>query len=85
MERMLDRIGVLQTRASWRKEMDEDNFLRQLESCTWPLERWHHRQHLTAAYLYLRRYPFGVAIERMRKSILAYNATHHVPDSVTSG
>ena len=63
----------------------DDQFLSAFETCTCPLDQWHHRQHIKAAYLYLRRYPFEAAIDRMRSSIKAFNAAHHVPESPDRG
>lgn len=65
--------------------MDDETFLRQVESATWPLRHWRHREHVKVAYLYLCRYPFSVALDRMRRTIVAYNAAHQVPDNPTSG
>jgi hypothetical protein len=50
-----------------------------------PLTDWHHQQHIKVAYLYLCRYPFDVAMTRIRDRIRAHNAVHHLPDLPTSG
>ena len=55
------------------------------ESGEWPLADFHHRQHIKVAYLYLRRYPFETAMNRIREKIKAFNAAHNVPDLPTSG
>jgi hypothetical protein len=65
--------------------MDDATFLRQFEECTWPLDQWHHRQHVKVAYLYLRQYPLAQAVDRMRESIQRFNAAHHVPEALDRG
>jgi hypothetical protein len=65
--------------------MDDEAFLRQFETATWPLEQWHHQQHIKVAYLYLRRYPFETASAKIREGIKAYNAAHKVPEGLSSG
>lgn len=65
--------------------MNDDDYLRQFESQSLPLEHWNHRAHLKVAYLYLTRLPFDEALCRMRAGIKAYNAAHHIADSPTSG
>jgi hypothetical protein len=64
---------------------DDDKFLAEFEACRWPLAQWHHQQHIKVAYLYLRRYPFDAAMNRIRERIKAHNAAHHVPDLAASG
>ena len=64
---------------------DDDTFLGLFEAGRWPLEQWHHREHIKVAYLYLRRYPFDEAMERMRHGIRAHNAVHGVPDAPDRG
>lgn len=63
----------------------DDLFLEQFENKQWPLERWHHRQHIKIAYLYLRRYPFDEAMRRIRDGIRAYNDAHKISDTPMSG
>ncbi len=65
--------------------VSDEDFLKQFEMCTWPLEHWHHRQHIKAAYLYLRRWPFDEAMDRIRQRIKSYNAAHYLPDLLDSG
>jgi hypothetical protein len=74
---MEKRIGV--------DSLDDQAFLREFEARRWPLDRWHHRDHVKLAYLYLRRYPFDDALERIRVGIKAHNAAHDVPDLPTRG
>lgn len=64
---------------------DDEKFLAEFEACRWPLDRWHHRDHIKLAYLYLCRYSFDDALSRIRAGIKAHNAVHQLPDSPTSG
>jgi hypothetical protein len=63
----------------------DETFLTQFEACTWPLEQWHHREHIKLAYLYLLRHPMEIAMERMRAGLQAYNVAYHVPDALDRG
>ncbi len=65
--------------------MDDAAFLRQFEDCSWPFPQWKHRQHVKAAYLYLRRWSLPEAIERIRTGIKRYNAAHQVPEAIGRG
>lgn len=65
--------------------MNDEEFLKQFESSTWPLEEWHHKQHIKVAYLYLCRYPFDAAMDRIREKIKAYNKAQKIPDAPDRG
>ena len=65
--------------------MDDATFLNRFEACQFPADQWHHREHIKAAYLYLRRYPFKKALSRIRQGIQALNASQHVPETRTRG
>src|SRR2546423_15349095 len=65
--------------------IDDAEFLAEFEACRWPLEKWHHRDHIKLAYLYLMRYSFDDACARIRAGIKAHNATHKIPEGPTSG
>ena len=65
--------------------MDDRTFLRQFEDCTFPHDQWNHRAHIKVAYLYLRRFPLGEAIDRMRSGIQTYNAANNVPEGPNTG
>jgi len=54
--------------------MNDDAFLAALEACRLPPERFGHRDHVRAAFLYLERLPFGAAIDRMRATLQCYTA-----------
>lgn len=65
--------------------MNDDEHLRRFEDQSLPLELWHHRAHLKIAYLYLMRFAFPDALERLRTGIRSYNAAHDIIDSPTGG
>jgi len=65
--------------------MDDETFLKLFESAELPLDQWHHPEHIKVAYLYLRRYPFETAMDRIREKIKAQNMAHKVPESPTRG
>jgi hypothetical protein len=64
---------------------EDDTFLAEFEAQRWPLERWHHRDHVKLAYLYLLRYPLAQAGDRLRAGIKAHNAAHRIPEAIDSG
>lgn len=45
----------------------------QFENCTWPYERWTHRAHLGVSLVYLQKYSFDEAVNRIRHHINLYN------------
>ncbi len=55
------------------------------ESCTLHRDLWTHRTHVRMAFLYARGSSFSSALERMRRSIKAYNASQSTPESLESG
>lgn len=54
--------------------MNDEQFLEAFESCRLAPERFGHREHVRAAFLYLERLPFGAAIDRMRSALMRYTA-----------
>jgi hypothetical protein len=76
---------VLHTLPKLNPLMDDATFLKRFEACQFSPDQWHHREHIRAAYLYLRRYPFKRALQRIRQGIQALNASQHVPESRTRG
>lgn len=64
---------------------EDEQFLADFEECRLTHEQWRHKQHIKVAYLYLRRYPFETAMNRIRERIQALNAVHQVPDLPDSG
>ena len=67
------------------RPVDDDLFVAEFEACRWPLERWHHRDHIKLAYLYLRRHRFEDAMAKLRAGIKAHNEAHGIPERLDSG
>ncbi len=65
--------------------MNDEEHLRSFEDQSLPQEQWNHRAHLKVAYLYLLRYPYAEALERLRAGIKAYNAAQGILDTPTGG
>lgn len=65
--------------------MDDETFLRLFETATLPRDQWHHREHIRTAYLYLTRYSFDEALQRMRAGIKSLNAAHGTPETPGRG
>lgn len=65
--------------------MDDETFLKQFEAAAIPRESWRHRDHIRAAYLYLRRHPLEEATNRIRASIQKLNAAHQTPETLERG
>lgn len=63
----------------------DDDFMREFEARRWPLERWHHRDHVRLAYLCLRAGDLEQAANRIRSGIKAHNAAHGIIDAPTRG
>ncbi len=55
--------------------MTDDDFIAQLEACTLPEDRFHHADHLHAAWLYLSRFPASEAIARFSQALRSYAAS----------
>jgi hypothetical protein len=70
---------------SGARVISDEAFLREFETAACPADQWHHRQHIKAAYLYLRRYPLNAATARMRAGLKALNAAHRVPETLDRG
>jgi hypothetical protein len=56
--------------------MTDRELLRRFEARTLPFKEWTHRCHAKVAYLYLKKFPFARALERMRRGVKAYNAAN---------
>ncbi len=52
--------------------MTDDNFIDQLEACTLKEERFHHADHLHAAWLYFKRFRATEAIARFSDVLRSY-------------
>ncbi len=60
--------------------MNDEDFLRALESCELPEQEFGHAAHVRAAYLYLQQGDFAAALGRVRRSIRTYAAHLGKPD-----
>ena len=60
-------------------------FIELFEARKWPMERWHHSDHIRLAYLYQIEHGYEEAMERLREGIKAHNDAHGVVDSPSSG
>jgi hypothetical protein len=65
--------------------MTDRQFLRAFEMRTLPFKQWTHRAHVKVAFLYLKKFRFDRALEKIASAIRAYNAANKVPESPTSG
>jgi len=54
---------------------DEQAFMGAFEDCSLPIERFHHRDHLHMAWLYLQAYPFGEALDRFSAALRRFAAS----------
>ena len=55
--------------------MSDPDLIAQLEACTLPEDRFHHADHLHAAWLYLTRFPAAEAIARFSLALRGYAAS----------
>lgn len=56
-------------------ELSDDEFVAQVESCSFPNHLAHHKEHIRLAYLYLKRYGSAQARPRVRETIMKYAAS----------
>lgn len=55
--------------------MSDHDFLSSFENCTLPAAEWTHEAHIRMAWLMLKRSPYDVALEKIRRGINRYNDT----------
>src|SRR5947207_13591606 len=60
--------------------MEENDLLSELEACTLPEDRFHHPDHVRAAWTYLNRFSSLEALERFSKALRLYAASKGKPD-----
>ncbi|XAM00482.1 hypothetical protein OT109_03640 [Phycisphaeraceae bacterium D3-23] len=66
--------------------MDDEDLLAQFESHTIPFELWRqHRTHVKVSFLMLRKYPFELAVEKVKATIQAVNQANGVPEGPLEG
>ena len=62
-------------------EMTDEKFLAAFEACTFPLDNFHHREHIKVAYLYLLRYPLEETAAKIRAGLQAFAAANKAPEN----
>ena len=67
------------------QELDDAALLSGFESQSLNLETWVHRSHVRVAVLYLSRFGFDAALERMRERIQSFNRAKGIKDTKSSG
>lgn len=65
--------------------LTDDELLDAFEDTSLPLVEWKHRAHVRVAYIYLSRYLFAEAVDRVRYGIQRYNFAHDIPSTPTGG
>lgn len=65
--------------------MDDEEFLRQFESCELPHSEWTHRAHVRIAYLCLLDTDFDTARLRVSEGIRRFKAAKNVPEGPLEG
>ena len=56
--------------------MSDNDFIHQFEAGTLPAEAFHHKDHVRAVWLYLRRYSALDALQRFSESLKHFAAAH---------
>src|SRR5262245_45050332 len=64
---------------------DDERFIAEFRAQRWPLEQWHHRDHIKLAYLYLLMHPLEEAGHQLGQGIRAHNAAHQIPEAIDRG
>ena len=67
------------------QELDDAALLSGFESQSLNVETWVHRSHVRVAVLYLSRFGFDAALERMRERIQAFNRVKGIKDTKSTG
>jgi len=65
--------------------MNDADLLAAFESQSIPRPDWTHRAHVKVAYLYLTKFPFPEALEKIRTGIQKLNAANKVPEGPNMG
>jgi hypothetical protein len=61
-------------------DADIEELVAAFEECSLPYSQWTHRAHLAVALVYLTRYRYDLALDRVRTHINLYNRTRGKPD-----
>ncbi len=59
--------------------MTDDEFIARFEDASLPNEPFHHADHVRMAFLYLRRYPPTIALQRFSESLVQFAAAKGKP------
>ena len=65
--------------------LTDAELLAAFEAQSIPRPQWTHRAHVKIAYLYITKYPFPEALDKIRTGIQKLNAANKVEESPTSG
>src|SRR5262245_62151769 len=65
--------------------MTDAEFLSAFENCTLTSSEFKHHAHVRVAYLYLRQFPFDIALEKIRDGIKRLNAATNTPEALDRG
>jgi hypothetical protein len=60
--------------------MTDQEFIQRFENCTLPAEGFHHREHVKAVWLYLRRYPLIETLTRFSESLKRFANANGKPN-----
>ncbi len=60
--------------------MTNDQLLQAFEACTLPASEFHHAEHVQVAFLYLKKYPILIALDRFSASLKRFAAAVGKPD-----
>ena len=66
--------------APFETDAEVEAMVERFEQLTWPYERWTHRCHLAVAVVFLSRFGYDEAVERVRRGIDRYNRERGDPD-----
>jgi hypothetical protein len=59
-----------------RNPLSDDEFVAQVEACSYPIEKFKHLDHVRLAWIYLQRHSYQEAESRMKAAIARF-ASHH--------
>ena len=65
---------------SWNL-LSDDEFVAQVEACSYPIEKFRHLDHVRLAWIYLQRYSYQEAESRMQASIASASPHTMVPSA----
>ncbi len=60
--------------------MEDEEFIRRFEACTFPAEQFHHPEHVRVVWLYLHRYPLLETLVRFSESLKRFATANGKPN-----